>query len=564
MKKNIVRKSAVAILCLTTLSSTLTGCMSKSGGEKKGSDGPKSVAEAGPFGKYNPAIDVSFVRCVDDDTSTNILQKTPNETIESNRWTDAYKKDLGINITYDWTVKGGYTEDTYKQKMNLTLSSGDLPDVIKCDATTLKQLAESGEIEVLDDVWDKYASDFTKEIYAGEGDSVLNSAKFDGKLKGIPEMDSSLESAHYIWIRQDWLDKLGLEGPKTMQDLLKISDAFTTKDPDGNGKNDTYGVAFTKDFYSGWGGTEGFFAGYRAYPNLWIEKNGELEYGSVQPEVKKALASLAEMYKKGQIDKEAFIKEGGIVAEKVAAGKIGIDFGEQWNPMYPLVSNYNNDEKANWVSYPIVSNDNEKAKVPLKFRTQLYYAVKKGFKYPEVPVKMVNEFLEKCWGKNNDFGYYYMPQDIGNVGVWKFSPITPGPATKNLDVFNAIDSARKDGTQDKLTGEAKVVNENVEAFLSGDKSQWGWEKIYGVNGAFKWMQQYKANDQLLYDRFVGAPTDTMVDKKATLEKMEKEVFIKIIMGEAPVDDFDKFVKDYYSLGGENIKKEVNEWKESVK
>lgn len=32
-----------------------------------------------------------------------------------------------------------------------------------------KQLAESGEIEVLDDVWDKYASDFTKEIYAGEG-----------------------------------------------------------------------------------------------------------------------------------------------------------------------------------------------------------------------------------------------------------------------------------------------------------------------------------------------------------------------------------------------------------
>lgn len=42
------------------------------------------------------------------------------------------------------------------------------------------------------------------------------------------------------------------------------------------------------------------------------------------------------------------------------------------------------------------------------------------------------------------------------------------------------------------------------------------------------MQQYKANDQLLYDRFVGAPTDTMVDKKATLEKMEKKFSSKLL------------------------------------
>lgn len=105
-----------------------------------------------------------------------------------------------------------------------------------------------------------------------EKDSVLNSAKFDGKLKGIPEMDSSLESAHYIWIRQDWLDKLGLEGPKTMQDLLKISEAFTTKDPDGNGKNDTYGVVAQKTFIQVGAERKVSFAGYRAYPNLWIEK----------------------------------------------------------------------------------------------------------------------------------------------------------------------------------------------------------------------------------------------------------------------------------------------------
>lgn len=558
MKKNIMFKTVIVSLCLITL----TGCMSKAS-NKKDVNEEKSVAEPGPFGKYEPPINVSFVRAVDDDMSTNILPKTPGETVESNRWLDAYRDDLGINITYDWTVKGGYTEDTYKQKMNLTLSSGDLPDVIKVDAITLKQLAESGEIEDLSDVWEEYASDFAKETYAGEGDSVLNSAKIDGRLMAIPEMDSSLESAQYVWIRQDWLDNLGLEGPKTMQDLLKISEAFTNKDPDNNGEDDTYGLVLTKDFYSGWGGSEGFFAGYHAYPNMWIDKDGKLEYGSVQPEVKTALSALAQMYQNGEIDKEFGIKEGSIVAELVAAGKAGINFGEQWNPMYPLISNYNNDENADWVSYPLVSIDAEQAKVPLKFRTQLYYAVRKGFDYPEVPVKMVNKFLETNWGEDSDFGYYYMPQEIENVGIWKFSPVTPHQATKNLDVYNAIDEARKNGTQAELEGEAKVVNENVENFLAGDKLQWGWEKIYGVNGAFKIMQEYKANDLLLYDSFVGSPTKTMIDKRATLEKMEKEVFIKIIMGEAPIDDFDKFVEDYYTLGGEQITKEVNDWKNSL-
>lgn len=558
MKKNIMFKTVIVSLCLITL----TGCMSKAS-NKKDVNEEKSVAEPGPFGKYEPPINVSFVRAVDDDMSTNILPKTPGETVESNRWLDAYRDDLGINITYDWTVKGGYTEDTYKQKMNLTLSSGDLPDVIKVDAITLKQLAESGEIEDLSDVWEEYASDFAKETYAGEGDSVLNSAKIDGRLMAIPEMDSSLESAQYVWIRQDWLDNLGLEGPKTMQDLLKISEAFTNKDPDNNGEDDTYGLVLTKDFYSGWGGSEGFFAGYHAYPNMWIDKDGKLEYGSVQPEVKTALSAFAQMYQNGEIDKEFGIKEGSIVAELVAAGKAGINFGEQWNPMYPLISNYNNDENADWVSYPLVSIDAEQAKVPLKFRTQLYYAVRKGFDYPEVPVKMVNKFLETNWGEDSDFGYYYMPQEIENVGVWKFSPVTPHQATKNLDVYNAIDEARKNGTQAELEGEAKVVNENVENFLAGDKLQWGWEKIYGVNGAFKIMQEYKANDLLLYDSFVGSPTKTMIDKRATLEKMEKEVFIKIIMGEAPIDDFDKFVEDYYTLGGEQITKEVNDWKNSL-
>src|SRR5690606_7786189 len=129
----------------------------------------------------------------------------------------------------------------------------------------------------------------------------------------------------------------------------------------------------------------------------------------------------------------------------------------------------------------------------------------------------------------------------------KFSPVTPFPPYKNLDAFEAIDEARENNDFPELTGEAKVIQENIEAYENGDKSMWGWERIYGPTGVFRNLVEYRDNDQLLHEKFVGAPTETMVEKKTTLEKMEKEVFIKIIMGAAPIDEFDKFVTDWNNM-----------------
>ena len=49
-----------------------------------------------------------------------------------------------------------------------------------------------------------------------------------------------------IIFRQDWLDKLGLKYPETLDDMKNVLIAFTNNDPDGNGKNDTYGYTAEK------------------------------------------------------------------------------------------------------------------------------------------------------------------------------------------------------------------------------------------------------------------------------------------------------------------------------
>lgn len=84
-------------------------------------------AEADPFGKYEETLDVHFVRATDDTIETYALGNLPGQTLEDNFWLDTYRDELGINVVYDWVVKG---DDEYNQKINITIATGELPDIM--------------------------------------------------------------------------------------------------------------------------------------------------------------------------------------------------------------------------------------------------------------------------------------------------------------------------------------------------------------------------------------------------------------------------------------------------
>jgi putative aldouronate transport system substrate-binding protein len=98
-----------------------------------------------------------------------------------------------------------------------------------------------------------------------------------------------------VWVRQDWLDKLGLEGPQTIDDIESIARAFIEQDPDGNGVADTYGLTGTLQPVMVPSNLHGFdiiFNAYGAFPTIFHQdENGQVVYGSVQPAAKEALQS---------------------------------------------------------------------------------------------------------------------------------------------------------------------------------------------------------------------------------------------------------------------------------
>src|SRR5690606_20143271 len=124
---------------------------------------------------------------------------------------------------------------------------------------------------------------------------------------------------------------------------------------------ETAGLLLFKDLYGGLADLKAFFNGYHAYRRHCIKTvGGSLAYGSIQPEMKTALAALQEMYKRGEIDREFGVKDAGKVAEFAVSNRAGMTYGTMSIPIGYLEDGYTND-KADWQPYPIVSINDQTA-----------------------------------------------------------------------------------------------------------------------------------------------------------------------------------------------------------
>ncbi|MDQ1908994.1 extracellular solute-binding protein [Paenibacillus sp. GD4] len=539
--KSFLLLSASAVLALT---SACTG----GGGNSGGTATPQATTGADkgePVGKYDPPVTITMVR--DQETNTTFPE---GDSMENNVYTRAYKDELGIEIKNEWI-----TDSTqYWEKLNIAITSGDLPDIFRVKPSQLKELAEAGMLADLTEVYKKHSVPLTDEKFKEDGGIGLNSATINGKLYGLPYVTAAIDGATMLWVRKDWLDNLGLPEPKTMDDIINIARAFKTKDPDKNGKDDTQGFGFVKNIFGGGGGMLGFFNGYHAYPNIWFKdpSTGKLVNGLVKPETKQALAKLQALYKEGLIDKEFTTKSG--IGPDVIAGKVGLFYGTMSNPLNPLQQTLDKDPNAKWHYYPITSVDSKPAKPQISYNPPHYYVVSKDSKHPAALIKLMNFFIEKTFGKTSDYKYQY----VGTHSSHKYAFVRNFGVTKNVDNWKTIKEVYKSGDVSKLNPEQKGYYDQMKQYEAGTAAMWKYSKIFGPEGSLSLVDKYVNEKLLQIDEFYGLPTDNMVEKSGPMSDLANETFTKIILGDS-IDNFDKFVADWNKLGGESITNEVNEW-----
>ena len=180
-------------------------------------------------------------------------------------------------------------------------------------------------------------------------------------------------------------------------------------------------------------------------------------------------------------------------------------------------------------------------------------------------IKSMNVFVEAS-GKYKDV----LTSENGHF--WSWAPtiyLDPYEITETYEEFNqALDSGSNTVENSENDERINDMLKNYPDYLNFKKGTEKWDstKFFGTilargDKEGGWGPTLKAvdNADVIYNEFYGAPTATMQDSGATLDKLTEETFIKIIAGEKGIDAFDEYVKTWNSLGGEKITKEVNEW-----
>ncbi|WP_405144138.1 sugar ABC transporter substrate-binding protein [Sphaerisporangium sp. NBC_01403] len=150
----------------------------------------------------------------------------------------AFTKKTGITIKYVPVY------ENFEQKIQQAAAARKLPDVVITDSGLLGPAVSQGIVGTVD-----------KASIAGT-DQIVDRAwsqatGADGKLHAIPFSTQAMA----LFIRKDWREKLGKPVPKSWDDLVALAKDFQTKDPDGNGQADTYGMlapASTQRGYTAW------------------------------------------------------------------------------------------------------------------------------------------------------------------------------------------------------------------------------------------------------------------------------------------------------------------------
>ena len=127
-------------------------------------------------------------------------------------------------------------------------------------------------------------------------------------------------------IRKDWLDKLGLEMPETIEEFEKVATAFTFEDPDGDGQDNTYGFSMTNvnDNYN-YNNLSVFYSAFNLHKSFCPDENGKVTIIQDQPGYYDMMDFFRRMYEKGVLDPEWYTNQGYAETDKFKFGQTGID-----------------------------------------------------------------------------------------------------------------------------------------------------------------------------------------------------------------------------------------------
>ncbi len=466
--------------------------------------------------------------------------------------------ELAIEKKYNVEMNVWYVDkQQYDEALGIRFATGEMPDyMLIFNPANIGKYAEQGVLApITEEIFAKLPT-YNKitEQYNTDG-AIYDDVMADGKIYALRRINLNTAYPTVLCWRTDWLEEVGIDKiPTTLDEFTTALTKFTTDDPDGNGKDDTYGLSDSSmgAFFGAFGPIPMYRYSSRSGQRLhWSSRDGKLVLNAVLPEMKDALAYLADLYKKGIIDPEFVTSEnkGGYwaVSHSFVNGRIGLTGRQNF---------------YHWA--PPLSEGDQGGAVYIEFmKANPSAEFGKTFDLGPAPI-----------GPKGVAGAY----TLGYADVDTFSFTTRGVSDqRKVDVITRM-------IEDNLTDFdwCVYINSGVEGVhhtitpagvYTPTKEYTGTQAAGAGLGVFSGgpanPEFVKRMDPVRFtfaDKYDGpayvptkVPSTSAADKYlGDLTRLATETYIAIITGAKPVSAFDDFVQTFLANGGQEVMDEANE------
>ena len=479
------------------------------------------------------------------------------DTMHNQPWTRAWQDQLNIKVTWDWLTT---TDAEYVNRVNMTIASGTMPDIMRVNYIQFQQLMDSGQLMDITDYYNKNISQRVRDYEKTDPDTIKTVSK-DGRIYGIPNYYYGvIDAPKLLWVRKDWYEAAGSPQIRTVQQLENLARQFMQR-YGGYGiniENSLEWLFFTGPMFNVYLGNPRD-SRYFWYPDA----TGRIKAGIAHPEFKTALEYWARWYRDGIISRDFASIDDMRAHEDIINGRVGIQPWWQWQGWMNgpnLVAVQGEDSYMIPLPLPTVSGSQVMGQVD--FPNYWIHVVSKNAKNPAALMKLFS------------FTDYIMFDPNTVLTETQFRAFTDGQREHAHGAFGIIDPMA-DMLQYQNVSEALRTGDTSKLFTAGMQKKYSdsveWIKNRNPGGLGAYLQQGRLegssyshnkflvdNDYLVRTSMWGPPPVEFNQTANTGDIIAVGV-MQIVLGNQPVSYFDTVLNEWYAAGGRLMEDAVNRY-----
>lgn len=458
-------------------------------------------------------------------TSFHILWGAPPPALAKNPWWQGLNQRLGVTLQPTLAAAQDYSD-----KLVTLAASGSFPDITYVNFGEAPGIQRTVSEGAFHDLTQYLSGDGLKQFPNLTRIPALTwtGSSFQGKLYGVPYPIQPVNLGTLY--RKDWAQKLGVDDPKSPDDVLEMLTAFKTGNPRGDGKP-TYATAqFVTTFWNGM---------YHC-PNNWrLNDDGTLSKDWESDEYKEALQFTQKLWKAGVIHPDSLTMSSTQWLEQYESGRTGLLLGG--GPSYyssapnsvMWLTKQSNPEADSQPWIP-PGYDGGAPKMPLGSASYGFGAIPSSIKDEDKIIELLHlmEFWAAPFG-STEFTYLY----YGIEGK----------------MFNYDDTGAPKG----VTGAPSTWADGINYLCGQTEINYFFP---GQDGQVERIQEFQDGliQNAIKDPTMGMYSPTWAEKSGTLTQIQTDAFNNIAVGRQPMSYLDEAIKKWKSQGGDTARKEFQE------